>query len=51
MLEGFCIIEMLFDSENRPIDYRFLEINSAFETQTGLHNAQGRRMRELMPDQ
>ena len=50
MLEGFCIIEVLFDAADRPIDYRFLEINSAFEAQTGLRNAQGKRMRELAPE-
>jgi len=50
MIEGFCIIEVLFDADNRPIDYRFLEINSAFEAQTGLRNARGKRMRELAPE-
>lgn len=47
--EGFCIIEMIFDENRHPIDYRFLEINPAFEKQTGLENAQGQRMRELKP--
>ena len=51
MLEGFCIIEVLFDADDRPIDYRFLEINPAFEAQTGLKNARGKRMRELAPEQ
>ncbi len=50
LMEGFCIIEMIFDSDDRPVDYRFLEINPAFEAQTGLQNAQGRLMRELAPD-
>jgi PAS domain S-box-containing protein len=50
LTEGFCIIEMLFDADERPIDYRFLEINPAFERQTGLHEAQGRLMRDLAPD-
>jgi len=50
LMEGFCIIEMFFDTEGRPVDYRFLEINPAFEAQTGLQNAQGRLMRELAPD-
>lgn len=50
MLEGFCIIEVLFDAHDRPVDYRFLEINPSFETQTGLRNAQGKRMRELVPE-
>jgi PAS domain S-box-containing protein len=50
MIEGFCIIEVIFDADVRPVDYRFLEINPAFETQTGLKNAKGRLMRELAPD-
>jgi len=49
MDEGFCVIEMIFDSEGRPADYRFLKINAAFEAQTGLHNAEGKLMRELAP--
>jgi len=47
--EGFCIIEMLFDADKKPIDYRFVEVNPAFERQTGLRNATGKRMRELAP--
>lgn len=49
-LEGYCIVEMLFDADERPVDYRFLEINPAFETQTGLLEAKGKRMRELAPE-
>ena len=47
--EGFCIVEVLFNSESKPLDYRFLEINESFERQTGLHNAQGKLMRTLAP--
>ncbi len=50
MNEGFCVVEMLFDAEGRAADYRFLEVNEAFEAQTGLHDAVGRRMKELVPD-
>ena len=46
---GFCIIEMIFDAQGKPVDYRFLEVNAAFEKQTGLHDAQGKLMRELAP--
>jgi PAS domain S-box-containing protein len=49
MDEGFCIIEMIFDPEGKPADYRFLEVNAAFEKQTGLHEPAGKRMRELAP--
>lgn len=50
LIEGFCTIEMIFDAHGKPVDYRFLEVNPAFERQTGLHNAKGRLMRELAPD-
>lgn len=49
MDEGFCIIEMIFDEEKRPVDYRFLEVNPAFARQTGLADAQGRTIREFAP--
>jgi signal transduction histidine kinase/CheY-like chemotaxis protein len=48
--EGFCIVEMVFDADCKPLDYRFLEINAAFERQTGLHDAQGKLMRTLAPN-
>jgi PAS domain S-box-containing protein len=47
--EGFCIIEVIFDDNEKPVDFRFLEINPSFEKQTGLINVQGKRMRELAP--
>jgi PAS domain S-box-containing protein len=47
--EGFCVIEVLFDEAGSPVDYVFLEANPAFEQQTGLSDAIGRRMRELNP--
>jgi len=46
---GFCVIEMRFDEAGRPADYRFVEVNPAFERQTGLAGAVGRWMRELAP--
>ncbi|MFG1396174.1 response regulator [Roseixanthobacter pseudopolyaromaticivorans] len=46
---GFCIIEVVFDETGAACDYRFLEVNPAFERQTGLGAALGRRMRELVP--
>jgi PAS domain S-box-containing protein len=48
--EGFCAIEMLFDDNQKPIDYRFLEVNPAFEKQTGLLQAVGKTARELVPE-
>ncbi len=48
--EGFCIIEMLFDEHEKPIDYIYIEANQAFDNQTVLRNVVGKRMRELVPD-
>lgn len=35
-LNGIAIQEMVFDEEGRPADYRFIEVNRAFTTITGL---------------
>jgi PAS domain S-box-containing protein len=48
--EGFCLIEMIFDENNQPIDYRFVEINPTFEKQTGLGQAQGKTARQILPN-
>lgn len=48
--EGFCIVEMVFDPDGKPVDFRFLEINSTFERQTGLKDAKGKLMRSLVPN-
>jgi PAS domain S-box-containing protein len=47
--QGFCIIELIFDDREKPVDYRFLEVNPAFGKHTGLRDVPGKRMRELVP--
>jgi PAS domain S-box-containing protein len=49
MTEGFCIIEVLFDEDENPIDYIFVEANPALEKQTRFSNVVGKRIRELYP--
>ena len=51
MDEGFCVIEMIYDQQGKPYDYLFVEINQAFEKQSGLHDARGKTIRQLVPDQ
>ncbi len=48
--EGFCIVEMLFDARGKPVDFRFEEVNPSFETQSGLRQVVGKRIRELVPE-
>jgi two-component system CheB/CheR fusion protein len=49
MDEGYCIIEMIFDDRRHPVDYRFVEVNPAFERQAGIRNVVGKRMLEFVP--
>ncbi|QYF92204.1 PAS domain-containing protein [Massilia sp. PAMC28688] len=50
MDQGFGIIDILLDDAGQPADYRFVQMNSMFEKHTGLRNATGRTVRELVPD-
>jgi signal transduction histidine kinase/ActR/RegA family two-component response regulator len=50
MDEGLAVIQIIVDAANKPVDYRFMEVNPAFERQTGLVNSVGRTAREMVPD-
>ncbi len=51
MAEGLAVHEIILDDRGEPCDYRFLEINSAFEAMTGLRaeDVVGRTVREVLP--
>lgn len=51
MGEGFALHEIICDEQGRPCDYRFLDINPAFERLTGWESRQvlGRTIREVLP--
>ena len=49
--QGFCTLEVRFDADERPVDYRFLEVSPSFERQTGIVNGAGRWIRDIAPDQ
>ena len=46
---GFCIIQMKFDADMRPVDYMIVEGNPAFEEMTGLVNANGKWVSDIAP--
>jgi PAS domain S-box-containing protein len=52
MTEGFSLHEIITDAQGNPCDYRFLDVNAAFETLTGLSRNKviGRTVREIMPN-
>ncbi len=53
MTEGFAVHELLFDGAGRAVDYRFLDVNPAFERLTGLarETIVGHTQREVLPDE
>ena len=46
---AFAIVQVRFDADDRPVDYRFVEANPAFERQAGI-NLQGKWVTEFAPD-
>lgn len=48
--QGFCLLEVFFDANNKAIDYRFMEINKAFAQQSGLVDAVGKTILEIVPN-
>ena len=49
MDDGFCMIDMIRDDEDKAVDYRFIEANKAFAAQTGLVDSIGKTARQLVP--
>ncbi|HEU5201260.1 MAG TPA: PAS domain S-box protein [Nitrospira sp.] len=45
--EGCCVIQVVFDADNTAVDYNFLEVNPAFEKQTGIAHARGKSIRAI----
>jgi PAS domain S-box-containing protein len=52
MIDGFALHEIIVDDAGRPVDYRFLDVNPAFERLTGLKRdlVIGKTVREVLPN-
>lgn len=48
MIEGFAYCKMIYEG-NIPVDFIYLDVNHAFETLTGMKDAVGKRVNELVP--
>lgn len=46
---AFAIVQVKFDDDDRPVDYRFVEANPAFERQAGV-DLKGKWVTEFVPD-
>jgi PAS domain S-box-containing protein len=51
MTEGFALCEIITDPAGRPVDYRILEVNQAWEEQTGILGSEitGKPVKEVIP--
>ena len=49
MVDGFALLGAIYDENGKPCDFRYLEVNPAFETHTGLlrNGVVGRTIREI----
>jgi PAS domain S-box-containing protein len=47
--EGFCIIEMVYNDTGKAINYRFMEVNKAYERHTGQPTPTGKLANEIAP--
>lgn len=52
MLNGYALHEVITDPHGTPIDYRFLQVNKAYEDITGLKGNEiiGKTVKEIIPD-
>jgi len=48
--EGFCVIEKVEDEAGKPLDFRYVEANQAFATQSGGSGVVGKTIRQAFPD-
>ena len=51
MTEGFAYHEVIVDNNNKPIDYKYIEVNPSFEKLTGLKadDMIGKKVTEILP--
>ncbi len=52
LMNAFALHEMIFDEKGEPIDYKFLEVNPAWEKIVGINKETvlNKTVREIMPD-
>lgn len=50
MDQGYCIIELMYNAEGEVCDWKYLEVNPAFEKNNGLSDVIGKTIMDLTPD-
>jgi PAS domain S-box-containing protein len=47
--QAYCVLEVIFDDDDQPVDFLYLETNPAFVEHAG-QEMRGRRIKEIVPD-
>lgn len=50
MDQGLAIVDVLYDEDNKAVDYVFHQVNAAFEDEAGLKDVVGRRASEVLKE-
>lgn len=50
MMEGFAFCRVIYDEDENPVDWIYLDVNRAFERLTGLIGVKGKKVTEAIPD-
>jgi len=49
MINGLAYCRIIYDEAGKALDWEYVSVNPAFEKQTGLKDAEGKRVSELIP--
>ena len=49
LLNGIAYCKIIKDKKGKPVDFEYIMVNRAFEILTGLENAEGKKVSELIP--
>jgi PAS domain S-box-containing protein len=49
--EGFCVIEKIENEAGKPLDFLYIEANTAFASQSGVEDITGKTLRQLFPEE
>ena len=47
---GFCVVQLMYDSRGKAVDWLYLDTNQHFEEQSGLRDVRGKRLKQVIPE-
>ena len=47
---GFCVVQLIYDSQGKVVDWLYLDTNQHFEEHSGLRDVRGKRLKQVIPN-